>query len=219
MSQGTPKGKGGTVLLSNFTPPGTPNPGAPPPGASPGPPAPPVPDVGGWGTPPAAPPAGPVYGSPPNTPEGYGSPSGMAPPRIAPPAATGGSVPDHVQGQKTKVLGLEQNLGAALGYFFGLPMPLYLWQEPKEHRFVRFHAFQWLFSAILCMINVVVAMIPVIIAHVDSKLTEVAYAAPVLTLPLIPLGICVLIAMFKAFQGKAWKIPVIGGIAEKMAMK
>ena len=28
-----------------------------------------------------------------------------------------------------------------------------------------------------------------------------------------------LIAAFKAFQGKAWKIPVIGNIATKMAMK
>jgi uncharacterized membrane protein len=143
----------------------------------------------------------------------------MAPPGMAPAAAPGGGVPDHVQGQKTKLLGLEQNLGAALGYFIGLLMLLYIFMEPKEHRFVRFHAFQWLFAMILYTINLTLVVIPIVIANVDPKLTELAYAAPVLALPLIPLGICMLIAVFKAFSGKAWKIPVIGGVAEKMAMK
>jgi uncharacterized membrane protein len=98
-------------------------------------------------------------------------------------------------------------------------MLLYIFMEPKEHRFVRFHAFQWLFAMILYTINLTLVVIPIVIANVDPKLTELAYAAPVLALPLIPLGICMLIAVFKAFSGKAWKIPVIGGVAEKMAMK
>jgi uncharacterized membrane protein len=215
MSQGTPKGKGGTVLLSNFTPPA-----ASPPGAPSGPPP---PDAGGWGAPPAAPPAGPGYGAPPDAAGGYGAPPGMAPPGMAPPgmapaAASGGGVPDHVQGQKTKLLGLEQNMGAALGYFIGLLMLLYIFLEPKEHRFVRFHAFQWLFGMILYVINAVLVLIPVIVAQLINQ-QEVAYVAALLTLPMLVLGLCMLIAMFKAFSGKAWKIPVIGGIAEKMAMK
>lgn len=244
MSQGNPKGKGGTVMLSNspFAQPGAPPPGAPqapPPGAPPQ-------DAGGWGAPPGmpqgappgmdapgggygappgggfgAPPPGAGYGAPPGG--NYGAPPGMAPPGMAPPpamaAAPGGGVPDHVQGQKTKLLGLEQNIGAALGYFIGLLSLLFIIMEPKENRFVRFHAFQWLFMAIAYTFNMVLVAIPIIIANVDSKLTEAIYAAPVLALPLIPLGICALIAVFKAFQGKAWKIPVIGGIAEKLAMK
>lgn len=186
-------------------PPGGPGGYGPPPGAP----------QGGYGAPPGAPQGG--YGAPPGG--GYGAAPGMAPPGMVPIASSGGAVPDYVQGEKTKLLGLDQNLGSALGYFIGLLSLLYIFMEPKEHRFVRFHAFQWLFLSITYTVNIVVVMIPVIIASVDSKLTEAAYAAPVLALPLIPLGIFALIAVFKAFQGKAWKIPVIGGIAEKMAMK
>lgn len=219
MSQGTPpgpKGKGGTVLISQ-----SPYPANPPPGAAPG--APPM-------APPAAPPMepGPGWGAPPGAPGGFGVPGGpgaMAPPGGgfgAPgmggaPVPAGAGIPDHSPGMKTKLLGLDQNLGSALGYFIGLLSLLFIIMEPKEHRFVRFHAFQWLFVAVAVTINTIVAMVPMIIAMTDRKLTELAYATPILILPTIPLGFLALIAAFKAFQGKAWKIPVIGGIAEKMA--
>lgn len=131
----------------------------------------------------------------------------------------GGVVPDHTPGQKTQFLGLEQNIGAAIGYFIGLLSLLFIFMEPKHHRFVRFHAFQWLFMAVGVTVLSVVVSLPGIIAAVDSKLTELAYVSMGLSLLFLPYMLIWLIAAFKAFQGKAWKIPVIGGIAEKLAMK
>ncbi len=154
--------------------------------------------------------------APPPGGAGYGAPGGMPGPGA--PMAAGG-VPDYVQGQKTKLLGLDQNLASALGYFIGLLSLLYIFMEPKEHRFVRFYAFQWVGCWALGIVLSVVVSIPAIIAMVDSKLTELAMVSGVLSLLFLPFGIMYLIAAFKAFQGKVWKIPVIGGIAEKMAMK
>jgi len=155
--------------------------------------------------------------APPPGGAGYGAP-GMPGPG-GPMAAAGGGVPDFVQGQKTKLLGLDQNLASALGYFIGLLSLLYIFMEPKEHRFVRFYAFQWVGCWVLGMVLSVVVSIPAIIAALDSKLTELAIVSGVLSLLFLPFGIMYLIAAFKAFQGKVWKMPVIGGIAEKMAMK
>jgi uncharacterized membrane protein len=133
--------------------------------------------------------------------------------------AAPGEVPDHVAGQKTNLLGLDQNLAAALGYFIGLLSLLYIFMEPKEHRFVRFHAFQWLFMAVMGGVLSTIVSIPAAIASMDSKLTELVYVSGALSLLFLPFGLLWLLAAFKAFQGKAWKIPVIGGFAAKMAMK
>lgn len=135
------------------------------------------------------------------------------------PMGAAGAVPEFVPGQKSKLLGLDQNVMAALGYFIGLVSLLAIFMEPKESRFMRFHAFQWLFMAIAGTMLSVVVMLPAIIAMVDSKLTELAIVSGILSLAFIPFGLMALFAAYKAFQGKAWKIPVIGGFAERMAMK
>lgn len=134
-------------------------------------------------------------------------------------AGSADTAPDYVPGEKSKLLGLDQNLSAAVGYIIGLISLLNIIMEPKEHRFLRFHAFQWLFMAILGGVLSTVVSIPAAIAATNSKLTELAFVSMGLSLLFIPFGLMWLFAAFKAFQGKAWKIPVVGGIAAKMAMK
>lgn len=173
---------------------------------------------GGYGAPPGggfgAPPPGAGYGAPPGG--GFGAPQGMAPPPAMAASPTGG-VPDHVQGQKTKLLGLEQNIGAALGYFIGLLSLLFIFMEPKENRFVRFHAFQVLFFGIA--MSLLATVLGVGVGIIVYAAPDMAMFAALLFLPLSLVGLMGLVGAFKAFQGKAWKIPVIGGLAEKMAMK
>jgi uncharacterized membrane protein len=100
---------------------------------------------------------------------------------------------------------------------------LWLVTEPKENRFVRFHAMQGL---LLFGVNFVVSIIFRILGMVlgagaavaDSDL---ALGGGSLVLGLVQLVVGIgflvihIIAMVKANQGQMWKLPVIGDIAEK----
>lgn len=181
---------------------------------------PPAGPQGGFGAPPAGPQGG--FGAPPAGPQGdFGAPQGdLSQGNFH--ALQGGMVvtekgiPDYIPGTKSN-FGLNQNLMAGISYLVPIAALLAIFGEPKEHRFIRFHAFQVIFTGIIVFINTIVMIIPIIIANVDSKLQEAIFAVPVLALPLIPISIFNLIALIKAFQGKVWKTPLIGGFAEKMA--
>ncbi len=270
MSQGTPKGKGGTVVMSNFNPPpvgpqppvhgGQPphpespygaSPGAPynpPPGApyNPPPGAPYNPPPAGYGPPPGAPaganygaPPGGGYGPPPGAQPGWGAPppAGMAPPPaggfgvprgfggpvggpVGAALATSGSsaIPDYTPGEKTQTLGLDQNLAAAISHFVGILALVFAFTEPKHHRFIRFYSFQIIFFGVLVSVLVVVAAIVAFILGMILP-NSLSFLAGVVFLPFIVVGPIALWAAYKSFQGKVWKIPVVGNFAEKFALK
>lgn len=132
--------------------------------------------------------------------------------------------------QKTKTLGLSYNVAALLCYipaclccinlFAGI---LWLVTEPKENRFVRFHAMQGL---LLFGVNFVVSLLFRILgmaigAGAAATNSDMAYAGGSLVLlglqVVVGIGFLVIhvIGMVKANQGQMWKLPVIGDIAEK----
>ncbi len=113
--------------------------------------------------------------------------------------------------------GLEDNLAALLGYLFWPLAVVWLLMDPYKNRpFVRFNAFQTL----ALVVSVFVAMIGTMI--LGFVLAFVPYVGPILTFLLwvgVGVGTVVIwiICMVKAFQNQKWEVPVIGGIAQKLA--
>ena len=126
---------------------------------------------------------------------------------------------------KTKLMNLDYNVAGLLCYLpiccLNLVLAIILLAtEPKENRFVRFHALQ---SLILMGVGFVVGCVFWIfaIAIVVTPVPGRAAGWGLLSLIEWVLGIVFLaISIFagvKAYQGQMWKIPFIGDIAEKNA--
>jgi len=155
----------------------------------------------------------PPYGYPPGGPEGY--PGGGYPPPNAP---TG----------KTKVMNLDYNVAGLLCYLpwcfcFADLIFCVLWlaTEPKESRFVRFHALQGLLLFGLgFVVGIIFRILGTGMAVTTSGVVEAGGFGLLLLLQMV-VGVVFLVlyilGMIKAYQGQMWKLPIIGDIAEKNA--
>jgi uncharacterized membrane protein len=120
------------------------------------------------------------------------------------PKCAGGAVPNAVAGVPAAA-GLTDNVAGALAYVTIIPAIVFLLLEPyNKKRFIRFHAFQCIFFAIVW---VVIRIGLSFIGYVPFLLTAVGLAFFVIWLILV----------FKAYQGQMFKLPVIGDMAEKQA--
>ena len=103
--------------------------------------------------------------------------------------------------------GLTDNVAGALAYVTIIPAIVFLLLEPyNKKRFIRFHAFQCIFFAIVW---VVIRIGLSFIGYVPFLLTAVGLAFFVIWLILV----------LMAYQGQMFKLPVIGDIAEQQAGK
>jgi uncharacterized membrane protein len=145
----------------------------------------------------------------------YGYPGGQA-----------GGYPPPPPTNKTKVLNLDYNVAALLCY---LPICcvnlitsiIWLVSEPKENRFLRFHALQSLMlTGVVIVVWIVFAFLGVGMMFSPSP-TAGAAGRGLLSLIQLLIWLILLvihiIAMVKAYQGQFWKLPLIGDIAEKNA--
>lgn len=99
--------------------------------------------------------------------------------------------------------GLQTNLAGALCYLWIIAIVFLLLEPYNRDKFVRFHAFQALFHGLAWIGgNIVLSLIP----YLGWSLL------PLWSLLMFVLAV---IAAVKAYQGEAWKIPVIGPFAEK----
>jgi uncharacterized membrane protein len=128
------------------------------------------------------------------------SSGGGAPASSAPAASSGGLTP---------------NVAGALAYLTIIPAIIFLVAEPyNKDKFIRFHAFQCLFTAagsfVLFFGLAIFSLIPVI-----------GWIMGLLLMPLLGLGMfcLILFTMYKAYNNEKFKIPVIGNIAEQQAEK
>lgn len=122
-------------------------------------------------------------------------------------------------------LGLEPNVAAGLCYaanfvcYLGLVLSIIVVVTDKVNKLARFHAFQSIFLGVL---GIVLGIVYFIAAAVGFGI-DALIGFPIFTilLPLILLLIAlvllvgVIIACIKAFQGQIFKLPVIGGFADK----
>ena len=115
-------------------------------------------------------------------------------------------------------MGMDANVAAGLSYLFLLIGGLIFYFGEKQNRFVRFHAMQSiLFNAFWIVLFIVIFTLqPVFYATVI--LTPVALVLTCLTfLLLIAALVLWIVLMVYAFQGKYFKLPVIGDYAERFA--
>jgi len=116
-----------------------------------------------------------------------------------------------------RVGAFPENIAGALAYVTVIPAILFLVLEPyKRNRFVRFHSFQCLFfaaasvitGAVLKVVGWVLLIIPVI-GQLFLLLISVVVG--------IAIFILWLILVVKALQGEAFRLPVLGDLAEQQA--
>jgi uncharacterized membrane protein len=101
--------------------------------------------------------------------------------------------------------GLDQNIAGLLCYVLGFITGLIFILIEKENKFVRFHAFQSLFTFLgLWVIQFVLMFIPIL--------------GWLLAMVLALVGLVVwILMMIKAFQGHTTKLPIVGDLAAKQA--
>lgn len=110
---------------------------------------------------------------------------------------------------------LKQNFAGALAYFTFVPALLFLGIMPfKRNRFVRFHSFQ---SIYLVIAGALVALVMRLVFPVLALIPRMGYlfAWLVALLSVLALTLLWAVAVVKALQGELFKLPVIGGLAER----
>ncbi|HYV07271.1 MAG TPA: DUF4870 domain-containing protein [Blastocatellia bacterium] len=123
------------------------------------------------------------------------------------------------QGDKTKVLNLDHNVAAMLAY---LPICcisvitsiIWIATEPKESRFLRFHALQSLFlTGALFAILFVLWILGFIAARIFFGFGLLVW---LLEMAVCGIGLILfIVGAVKGYQRQMWKLPVIGDMAEK----
>jgi uncharacterized membrane protein len=110
---------------------------------------------------------------------------------------------------------LKENVAGALAYFTFIPAVVFLRMMPfKRNHFVRFHSFQSIF---LTLAGVLVALVVRLVFPLLALIPWLGYLLAWLAVLLISLawGLLWAVAVVKAFQGELFKLPVIGGFAER----
>ncbi|MGM8211173.1 DUF4870 domain-containing protein [Virgibacillus sp. W0430] len=99
--------------------------------------------------------------------------------------------------------GLDENIAGLLCYLVGFVTGIIFLLIEKENRFVRFHALQSIITfAGIFILSFVLTALPVI--------------GWIIGILLSPLSVILwIILMVKAYQGKMFKLPIAGNIAEK----
>ncbi|MEW6748803.1 MAG: DUF4870 domain-containing protein [Candidatus Micrarchaeota archaeon] len=112
-----------------------------------------------------------------------------------------------------KTVSSEDKLWGALAYLIGLIVPVFvLLTDKKQVRFLRFHSYQSLF------LSVAMVVFYIALAIVNLVLGLIAGLLALLLLPLYFLPpLAILFMVWQAFQGKPYKLPLLGDLAAKSA--
>lgn len=99
--------------------------------------------------------------------------------------------------------GLDENLAGLLCYLFGVITGIIFLLIEKDNRFVRFHALQSIFTFAAIMLFIMIINIIPLLGFLISML-------------MAPFSMVLWIfLMVKAYQGKWFKLPIIGDLVEK----
>ena len=112
--------------------------------------------------------------------------------------------------------GISDNAAAAISYFTFFPAIVFLLVPPyKDSSFVRFHAWQSvLLSIAASVVDIILGMIALLTLFLGT--VTLAYTFRIVSLLWLVLW---LVCVIEAMNGKRFKIPLLGSVAEKLAMK
>ncbi len=125
-------------------------------------------------------------------------------------------VPPSVSPLGPSSIGMDPKISAGLGYLIPLVGLIFFFVE-KQNRFVRFHTLQSVLLAVSGFVLIfVLFFVGIALAIVNGNLGGVVLFLGYIV---IPIGLFVgwLIALINAFQGKIFKLPLIGDLAERWA--
>jgi uncharacterized membrane protein len=109
--------------------------------------------------------------------------------------------------------GLSDNAAAGIAYITLIPAILFLILEPfKRSAYVRFHAWQSIFFFVAW------AVIDILVGVVQNLVPSTVFLTlTVLQLVGLALFVVWIFVFISAFNGKLFKLPIIGGLAERQA--
>jgi uncharacterized membrane protein len=133
--------------------------------------------------------------------------------------------PPPVQTGKSST-GLDENIAALLAYVFGWLSGLILFLMEKDSRLVRFHAMQSILlnvaiAVLAIVVGVVISILILILGQVSGALAGIAGVISLLFWLAFAVVIAVIwvLCMIRAYQGKMFKLPFIGDMADKIVNK
>jgi uncharacterized membrane protein len=104
---------------------------------------------------------------------------------------------------KKSSTGMEPNVAALLCYLFWWVTGLIFLIIEKESEFVRFHAIQAIATSVIYIICIVILMFIPIIGWIINIFLYIGFF------------ILWIVCMYRAYQGKKFKLPIVGNFAEK----
>lgn len=111
------------------------------------------------------------------------------------------------EGKAKSSTGMDENVASLLTYVLGLITGILFLVIEKDSKLVRFHAFQSiLISAFFIILNMVLGFIPIIGWLISLLLSPISF-------------ILWLVLLYQAYQGKWFKLPIIGDYAEEQSKK
>lgn len=115
-------------------------------------------------------------------------------------------------------MGMDANVEAGLSYLFSIIGGLIFYLGEKQNRFVRFHAMQSiLFNAFWVVLFFVLFKIQALLFATFFLIPlGLVFSCLTFLLPLAALAVWIILMVY-AFQGKYFKLPIIGDYAEKYA--
>lgn len=135
------------------------------------------------------------------------------------PVQTGGEV-----NAKT-ALGLDANLGAALGYPVGI-LAIVIFIMEKENRFARFHALQSILYhvasvLIFIVLGIVIGILAAVLSMIDASLGTIVggLLSLVIMIAVLIYFVILLFLGFKAYGGASMHVPIVGGMTDKILNK
>jgi uncharacterized membrane protein len=167
----------------------------------------------------------PNQGQNPNQPGQYGS---SAPPLLTDPYTpqpNGHQQPGDYQqpystlaaGLRPTSMGMDANIAAGLSYIVGWITGLIFFIMEKQNRFVRFHAMQSiLFSAALTAFYVLLNIVSFALAIASIPFLGLLLSGIGFLVAIVTLVVWIFLVI-NAFQGKYFKLPVLGNYAERYA--
>ncbi|HUX43135.1 MAG TPA: hypothetical protein VMV57_00145 [Terracidiphilus sp.] len=119
----------------------------------------------------------------------------------------------HASQSTTTERALADPVAGGLAYFAGVPAIYFLIREPYNRRpFVRFHCWQSIYYLIT---SIVIGVLLGVITEIVPQLKFLEFDHfPLVSLVLVVVWV---VAMLEAFNGKRFKLPALGEMAEKRA--
>ncbi len=125
-----------------------------------------------------------------------------------------------MQNQKSAI-GMDANITALIGYPIGILALILIFIE-KDNKFVRFHALQsvlWSvgFTVAVFVIMIVGVILSVILSYISGTLGALMWFLMAIIYLVWFVGLIGgwIFAAYKAYSGEMFKLPVVGGMAEK----